>query len=96
MRAIDAGALTINGTAVALGTWVCATLITPTPVDGELTSYGLLAELPAATTTTTPSLTALVAASVRSSSIWPYALPNDMLITSTASLMSPSPFGSSA
>jgi hypothetical protein len=57
--------------AAALGTWVCATLITPFAVEGELTMYGRSAALPAAAATTTPSPTAFVSACERSSSRWP-------------------------
>src|SRR5215470_17141149 len=38
--AIAAGLLMINGNATALGTCVCATLITSGAVEGELTMYG--------------------------------------------------------
>src|SRR4030095_13246189 len=69
MPAIAAGVFTTSAIACALGTCVCATLITPGAIDGELTMYGLLAPLPAAAPTITPILTALVEASARSSSI---------------------------
>src|SRR5258706_4513701 len=69
--AIAAGELTVSGNARALGTAVCATLITPGAIDGDDTIYGRLPALPAAATTTTPGFTAMVEASVRSSSICP-------------------------
>src|SRR5919108_4089676 len=78
------------------GTCVCATLIASGAVDGDETMYGRSASLPAAATTTTPSCDATLLASDKSSSICPYAEPSDMLMTSTASETSPSPFGSSA
>src|SRR6266545_2632658 len=56
----------------------------------------MLPLLPADATTTTPRCTALMEAPTRSSSICPYGDPSDMLTTSTASEMSPSPFGSRA
>src|SRR5881396_3109055 len=52
--------------------------------------------VPADDTTTTPRLTALALAALRSSSFCPYDEPSDMLMTSTASEMLPSPLGSRA
>src|SRR3989442_811977 len=91
-----AGELTCNGKPLALGTWVCATLMTSGVEEGEPTMYGLSPSLPAAQTTTTPARTAMAEAALKSSCTWPYGEPSDMLITSTASERSPSLFGSSA
>jgi hypothetical protein len=65
-------------------------------IEGDDTMYGRSASLPAAATTTTPNCDAIELARARSSSICPYPDPSDMLMTSTASVMSPSPLGSSA
>src|SRR5262249_57027013 len=53
------GELMTSGITVAVGTLVWATLMTPSPIDGELTMYGRLPALPAAATTTTPYFTAV-------------------------------------
>src|SRR5580704_5484600 len=52
--------------------------------------------LPAATTLVTPKFTTSVTASLESSSRWPNAPPNDMLMTSTALFKVPLLVGSSA
>ena len=63
-----AGELITRGNLIALGTWVCATLMTSGAEPGELVMYGLSALLPAATATTTPERARTAAASLVSSS----------------------------
>src|SRR5690606_14666290 len=78
------------------GSAVCATLMTPWADEGDPTMNGRSASLPAEATTTMPARTRLSDANDESSWSWPYDEPSDMLTTSTASEMSPSPFGSRA
>ncbi len=69
--AMAAGALTMSGYALALGTSVCATLSTSGVEAGEPVMNGRSALLPAEATTTMPASTAFALASDRSSWIWP-------------------------
>ena len=61
----------MRGIVFAVGTCVCATLITPGADEGEPTMYGRSPALPAAATTTTPKSNRTLLASERSSSRCP-------------------------
>ena len=79
------------------GTAVCATLSAEEAAPGEPVMNCLSALLPAdATVSTSDGEAASTAADRSSSNGWPYTEPSDMLMMSTWSAMSPSPFGSSA
>src|SRR5205823_11167294 len=78
------------------GSLPAATLIAFVATAGEPTLYGRFPEFPADATTITPSEAAAFAATESAFVFRPYGLPRDMLITSTWSDVSPSPFGSVA